>query len=95
MDDVVGRTLNPAVLFTMVAAGLAYSRLLWAINLRPTATLFVVGVVPGAIYLLTIWTIRAFQGTASLIYITLLVDWLVFAGVAVVAVLICRRRHGQ
>lgn len=91
MDDVLGRLLNPAVILTVMAAGLAYSRLLWTLNLRPTATLVIVGVGPGAIYLLTIWTIRGLQGTLSAVYVVLFVNWLIFAGVGVVAVLAARR----
>lgn len=91
-DDVLARLLNPAVLLTMVAAGVAYSRLLWVLSLRPTATLVVAGMAPGAIFLLTVWTIRALQGTPSTVYAVMLVDWFIFAGVGVGAVLIARRR---
>lgn len=93
MTDLEGRILNPAVLLTMIASGLAYSRLLWSVNLRPTATLLVVGLAPGAIFLLTMFSIRAMQGRPSLIWPYLMADWFVFSGSAVVAVLIARRRH--
>lgn len=92
-DDIAGRLINPGVMLTMVLAGLAYSRLLWSLNLRPTGVLVVTAVAPGAIYLLTIWAIRAVQGTASLVWPTLLLDWLVFSMTAVIAVLVARRRH--
>lgn len=92
-DDVLARLANPAVLLTMVAAGLAYSRLLWALNLRPTATLAVAGIAPGATFLVTVWTIRALQGTPSTVYVVMLVDWLIFATVGVATVLVARRRH--
>lgn len=93
VDDVLARLLNPGVLLTVMAAGLAYSRLLWTLNLRPTATLLIVGVAPGAIYILTIWTIRGLQGTLSAVYIVLFVNWLLFAGTGVAAVLGARRRQ--
>ena len=93
MTDLEGRILNPAVLIVMVAAGLAYARILWAINLRPTGVLFVTATAPGAIYLATIWAIRAAQATPSLIWVYLFVDWMIFALTAVAAVLIARRRH--
>ena len=93
MDDIAGRILNPAVVLTMALSGLAYGRLLWSLNLRPTATLLVVGIIPGVIYLVTAWAIRAVQGTPSLIWPALIVDWLVFSGTSVGAVLLARRRH--
>lgn len=93
MDDPLGRLINPLIVVTLIAAGLAYARLLWALNLRPAVTLVVVGIVPGSVYLLTIWAIRAVQGTPSLVYIGLLLDWLLFAGVAVTAVLVARGRR--
>lgn len=92
MDDILGRLLNPAVIFTVMAAGLAYGRVLWALNLHPTMTLVVTGIAPGAIYLLTIWAIRGLQGTLSPVYIVLFVNWLIFANTGVLAVLIARRR---
>jgi hypothetical protein len=93
MTDVLDRLLNPAVLFTMIAAGLAYSRLLWVLNLRPTATLVIVAVAPGAIYLTTVWAIRALQGVVSTVYIVLLIDWFIFANTGALAVLLARRRQ--
>lgn len=90
----LGRILNPVVVLTVAIAGLvAYSRLLWAMNLRPTATLVVAATVPGVVFLLTLWAIRAVQNTASVFYFALVIDWLIFAGSAVAAVLIVRRRH--
>lgn len=93
MNDPLGRVFNIDIVLVMIAAGLAYSRLLWSLNLRPGMTLVVVGIAPGAIYIATVWAIRALQGTPSLIYVGLLLDWLVFAVVGVAAVLVARWRH--
>ena len=92
-DDVAGRLLNVGVLLTLVGAGLAYSRLLWSLRLYPTGVLVITAVAPGAIYLTTIWAIRALQGTPSLVWPTLLINWLVFSITAVIAVLVARKRH--
>ena len=93
MTDLDGRLLNFVVLTTLVLAGVGYSRLLWSLNLRPTAILVTAAILPGAIFLTTIWAIRAAQGTPSLIWPILLIDYFVFSGTAVVTVLIARRRH--
>lgn len=93
LDDVLDRLLNLGVIATVALSGLAYSRLLWVFNLRPTATLVVAGIAPGAIFLATVWAIRALQGTPSTVYIVLIVNWLIFSTVGVAAVLIARRRH--
>ena len=92
MDDIGGRILNPVVLGTLALAGIAYGRVLWTLNLRPTVILVVTAVAPGAIFLLTVWAIRALQGTPSLIWPALLVDFLIYANVGVLAVLLARRR---
>jgi hypothetical protein len=92
-ETIVNGILNPGVLFVLFVSGLAYGRLLWALNLRPAATLLTIGLSPGVIYLVTIWAMRAAQGTPSLVWCALLVDWLVFAGTAVGAVLLARRAH--
>jgi len=93
MDDIGGRILNPVVIFTMVLSGFAYSRLLWSVNLRPTGVLFVIAVGPGAIYLLTVWAVRTAQGTPSLIWPALLLDWLIFSLTAFITVVVARRQH--
>lgn len=93
MTDLEVRVLNPVVILTMVLAGLAYARVLWAVNLRPTGVLFVVATAPGAIYIITIWAIRAVQNTPSLIWPYLLVDWFIFATTAFIAVVVARRRR--
>jgi len=92
MDDIGGRILNPVVLATLVVAGLAYGRVLWSLNLRPTTTLVVTAIAPGAIFLVTIWLIRSAQGTPSLIWPALLADYLVYSTSGVLAVLVARRR---
>ena len=76
-----------------LAGGLAYSRLLWTLRLRPTGVLFITATAPGAIYLVTLWAIRAAQSTPSLFWIYLLVDWFVFSITAVVVVRVARRWH--
>lgn len=93
MTGLEERILNPVVLLTMILAGLAYSRVLWVVNLRPTAVLWVVATAPGAIYIVTIWAIRALQGRPSLIWPYLLFDWMIFATTAFVAVMVARRRR--
>lgn len=91
MSGLEMRILNPAVMVTMVLAGLAYSRLLWSINLRPVGVLWITATAPGAIYLITFWAIRSLQGTPSLIWPYLLVEWMIFSTTAVLAVLGARR----
>ena len=91
MTDSLDRIVNPGVILTMILAGIAYGRLLWSVNLRPNASLWVMAVGPGAIYLLMIWATRAAQGTVSLVYVALLIDWLIFANSGFLAVLGARR----
>jgi len=94
VDDIAGRILNPVILLTMAAAGaIGYARVLWAANLRPTAVLWILATAPGAIFLATVWVIRTLQGTPSLIWPALLVDWLVFSTAAFITVIVARRRH--
>ena len=62
MDDILGRTLNPGVILTMILTGIAYGHFLWALELRPVARLYAAAVIPGAIFVLTILTIRSLQG---------------------------------
>jgi hypothetical protein len=90
-DDVIARLLNPTVLLTMVASGIAYGFFLWSLDLRPTFRLFAAAVFPGAIFVLTIWAIRGFQGTLSLLYLLLVFDWFIFSITGVLTVLIGRR----
>lgn len=92
MDDIAGRLLNPGVILTMIVAGVAYGRLLWAVNLRPNSTLWMIAAAPGAIFLMTAWTIRAMQGVPSVVWVVLLLDWLLFAHAGVLAVLFVRGR---
>lgn len=94
MDDVLSRLLNPGIIFAMVAAGAAYSVLLWALHIQPTSRLVMTSVAPGAIFTAMIWAVRAAQGTASLVYPILLVLWLVFSVTGVAVVIVRRRRHG-
>jgi len=93
VDDIGGRLFNPVVLATIVIAGLGYGRVLWSLSLRPTTTLVVAAIAPGAIFLVTIWLIRAAQGTPSLIWPGLLADYLVYATSGLLAVVVARRRH--
>ena len=93
MTGLEERILNPAVILTMALAGLGYSRVLWSVNLRPTGVLWIIATAPGAIYLITVWAIRSLQGTPSLIWLYLLIDWLVFSTTAFVVVMVARRRH--
>ena len=39
MTDLEARILNPGVILVMILAGLAYARVLWRVNLRPTSVL--------------------------------------------------------
>lgn len=93
MTDIEGRILNPVIILTMILAGLAYARVLWAVNLRPNGVLWIISTAPGAIYLITIGAIRTAQtGQFSLFYFLLLVDWMIFATTAFLAVIVARRR---
>ena len=93
MPDIADRFLNPGVILTMALAGLAYGRILWSLNLRPTGVLWVASTAPGAIFMVTTWAIRALQGTPSFVWPALLFDWMVFATVGFLAVVVARRRH--
>ncbi len=93
MDDVLGRLLNPGVILTLVASGVAFGHFLWALNVQPTARLYAIAVIPGAIFVLTILVIRSLQGVTSLVYATLFLDWLIFAHAGFFAVLVARRRR--
>lgn len=90
MDDLVGRFANPGVFATMLAAGLIYGHMLWAFNIRPNLVLYAVAVIPGATFLITVWTIRAVQGTPSAIWFLLLLDWAIFAHTGFFSVLVTR-----
>jgi fatty acid desaturase len=94
-DDVIARLLNGPVLLTMIVSGIAYGLFLWSLDLRPAFRLFAAAVFPGAIFLAVIWAIRGFQGTLSLIYVLLIVDWLIFSNVSFLFVMIRRRWHGR
>ena len=93
MTGIEERILNPGVLLTMALAGLGYARVLWSLNLRPTGALVITALAPGAVFLVTLWSIRAIQGSPSPFYVYLVVDWLIFAGSALAASLTARRRH--
>jgi hypothetical protein len=88
--DLGERLLNPTVLLTMVIAGIAYGWLLWAFRVRPTFTLWATALFPGAIFLIVLGSVRFAQGTPSLVWPALLVDWLVFASSGFLVVLIGR-----
>lgn len=90
-EDIVARLFNPTVIVTMVAAGIAYGWLLWTLDIRPTVRLYAAAVFPGAIFLSTVWAIRGLQGTLSIVYLLLLVDFLIYAHVGVASVLAGRR----
>jgi len=95
-DDIALRLLNPTVILTMILAGVAYGAWLWTLNIRCLGHLISVGIFPGAIFLVVVWSIRAFQGVPSLTYAALLVDWMLFSTAGVVAVLATRRWfHGR
>jgi len=85
-DDAVARLLNPAVILTIVAAGMAYGGFLWVLHIRPTVRLYAAAVFPGAIFLGTVWAIRGLQGTLSLVYVLLLIDFLIYANTGFVTV---------
>jgi hypothetical protein len=89
--DLMERLLNPAVVLSMIGAGIAYGWFLWALHIRPNLTLWLAAVAPGATFLAVIWSIRAMQGVVASTYIALLVDWLIFSNAAFVAVLAARR----
>lgn len=89
--DVINRVLSPTVLFTVLATGVAYGALLWSLDLRPLARLVTGAMLPGGMFLAIIWAIRGLQGTLSILYLLLIVDWLVFSAVGVVTVLAARR----
>ena len=92
-EDVMARLLNPGVVLTMIGAGIAYGMFLWALHIRPNLNLWLTAVVPGATFLAVIWSIRGLQGTFSLTYFALMVDWLIFAGSGVLTVLVWRWRR--
>ena len=93
MTDIEGRILNPVIVLTMVLSGLAYARVLWAVYLHPTSVLWIISTAPGAIYLITIGAIRSAQtGELSTFYFLLLLDWMIFATTAFLAVMVARRR---
>jgi hypothetical protein len=92
--DVFGRLLNPGVVVTVALSGLAYGVWLWSLNLRPTITLYFTAVWPGVLFLLTIWAIRGLQGTLSVTYLAIFINWLIFSHCGVASVLVKRRRRG-
>lgn len=89
-EDLYARLLNPAVLASMIGAGIAYGALLWALNIRPTLNLILTAFAPGVIFLSVIWSIRTMQGVVATTYIALLADWAVFAGSGALTVLVWR-----
>jgi uncharacterized membrane protein len=96
VDDLwmqVERLMNPAVLATLVLTGFAYGWLfLGTFMPRSLGRLWAVVTLPGAIFIVVIWTIRFMSGAISVIYPVLLLDWFLFAGVGIVAVALRRRR---
>lgn len=95
MDEIVLRLANPGILAILAVAGIAYSRILWVLNLQPVARLWAVAFLPGGIFLAVLWAIRAAQGSASAVWPLLLADWLIFATAAFVTVMLARRRAGR
>jgi len=91
MENVAERLLNPTVIVTMIAAGIAYGGFLWSLNVRPHVRLWAAAVVPGFLFLAVIWSIRAAQGVAAATYIAMIVDWLIFAHSGYISVLVARR----
>lgn len=88
MTDIAERLLNPGVVLTMFASGVAYGFwFLWAVNIRDTVRLWSASVVPGIIFLSIITAVRFVQGTAATVYIYLMVDWIIFSNAAFVSVL--------
>jgi len=93
MTDLVERLLNPTMLSGMVIAGIFYGTLfLWALDIRDMVRLYGVAVAPGLVFLALVLGIRAGQGINTTAYQLLMINWLLFANVAFVAVLIRRRR---
>ena len=96
MTDVMERLLNPGVLAGMVVAGAFYGGLfLWALDIRDSVRLYAVAVIPGLAFLGLIFGIRLWQGVNTTVYTAMSVDWLVFANVAFVSVLVRRMWAGR
>ena len=91
MDDILGRTLNPGVILTMILTGIAYGHFLWALELRPVARLYAAAVIPGAIFVLTILDHPLAPGNHVARLRALFIDWLIFAHSGFAAVLVARR----
>lgn len=92
-EDILSRVFNPAIILTMVAAGIAYGGFLWALDIRPMLRLYAAAVFPGVIFIATILAVRGLQGTLSLLYLLLIVNYLIFANVGVITVAGWRRWH--
>jgi len=90
-ESVFERLLNPVVIGTMVAAGVAFGFFLWSLRIHPTALLWAAATFPGTIFFMVIWTIRGYQGTLSLVYIAELILWWVFSNTGVLTVLVRRK----
>jgi hypothetical protein len=98
VDDLglmAGRLLNPAVIVTLVAAGISYGWVLWELDLRLAFRLWAAATFPGILFLIVIGVIRLAQGSTSVLYPVLAVDWLIFAQAGVLTVLLRRRWHGR
>lgn len=95
-EDVIARLLNPTLVGTMIAAGIAYGALLWSFRIHPVLRLWAIATLPGIVFLVVIWSVRGFQGVMSAVYLALLIDWLVFSQAGTMAVIGWRRwRHGR
>ena len=90
MSDAIERVLNPGIIVVMVAAGLAYSGLLWRFDIRGTFRTWAVATFSGGIFLAIMWAARAAQGVPATFYLALIVDWIVFSNVGFHAVMVRR-----
>ena len=94
-QDVMARLWQPEVWATMVLAGLAFAALLWVLDIRPGARLFVVAIFPTVMFLAIVLAYRGFHGTLALLYALLIGDALIWSGTAFAAVMLWRWRTGR
>lgn len=95
LDSIIERLLNPTVIATVIAAGIAYGMFLWSLNIRQSATLWATATFPGTIFILVIWTIRGYQGTLSAVYLAELALWWIFSNSGFLTVMARRKWLGR
>jgi len=92
LENVLALLATPGVLVGIILAAIGYGlTFLWSVDVRDPVRLYGISVVPGMAFLALLFGLRLASGVASPVYAVLIADWLIFANVGYVSVLVRRR----